>query len=229
MRPKIRDIIRAVATSLVILSTAASFAQTSPELNALRKVRGRTLYSPNLPNATLILGRDFHYVGGQRVNLYGNADAEQHLFVKSVRGRIVQQFYWIQFEHFLPGNTRTYDYVPTRTVKIGVLTFIYDVKSWPEYKFMQMEDAASDGAAIERLLEQHGLSFPARAVRVRMFHLPSPDRRTELMIIYGEALPEHSSVPVRADGVQLDDEAPDAAQAYLKRAVEGLVIHQSER
>jgi len=30
-----------------------------------------------------------------------------------------------------------------------------------------------------------------------MFHLPTNDRRTELMIIYGEALPKNSEVPVR--------------------------------
>jgi hypothetical protein len=75
------------------------------------------------------------------------------------------------------------------------MTFIYDVKSWPNYSSMQSEDPHSDGAAVERLLGKHGLAFPQKVVRVRMFHLPSPDRRSELMIIYGEELSENSKFP----------------------------------
>lgn len=220
--PSVRQLVGAVAALFFFAS--AVFPQTSSDPSRMRQVRGQTLLSPELPNASLTVAKEFHYVGGQRVNLYGNADAEQHVFVTSGDHGVVQRFYWIQFEHFLPSNTHTYDYAPTRTVEIGGLTFVYDAKSWPQYKSMQAEDAGSDGAAIEKLLEQHGLSFPARAVRVRMFHLPTPDHRSELMIIYGEALPDQSSVPVRADGVQLDDEAPDAAKMYLKRATTDLRI-----
>ena len=196
MTPRVRELIGVVAALFFFVS--AVFPQTSTDLNRIRQVRGQTLLSPELPNASFTVAKEFHYVGGQRINLYGTADAEQHIFVKSGDRGIVQQFYWIQFEHFLPSNTRTYGYVPTRTVKIGGLTFVYDAKSWPQYKSMQAEHAASDGAAVERLLEQHGLSFPARTVHVRMFHLPDPDHRSELMIIYGEALPDQSSVPLVA-------------------------------
>lgn len=222
MMPSVRQVVGVVAALFLLASTL--FPQTSSDPSRMRQVRGQTLLSPEPPNASLTVAKEFHYVGGQKVNLYGNADAEQHVFVKSGDRGVVQRFYWIQFEHFLPSNTHTYDYAPTRTVEIGGLTFVYDAKSWPQYKSMQAEDATSDGAAVERLLEQHGLSFPARAVRVRMFHLPTPDHRSELMIIYGEALPDQSSVPVRADGVQLDDEAPDAAKMYLKRATTDLRI-----
>jgi len=54
---------------------------------------------------------------------------------------------------------------------------------------MQDEDPRSDGAAISRLLAEHHITFPKKAARVRMFYLPTADHRTELMIIYGEALP----------------------------------------
>jgi hypothetical protein len=37
-------------------------------------------------------------------------------------------------------------------IEIGGLQFIYDVKSWPDYAVLQVEDPLSDGAAIERLL-----------------------------------------------------------------------------
>jgi hypothetical protein len=70
---------------------------------------------------------------------------------------------------------------------------------------MQNEDPHSDGGAIGRLLAEHHLAFPQK-LRVRLFHRPPPDHRTELMIMYGETLPEDSKVPLessRDEGVLL--------------------------
>jgi hypothetical protein len=204
-----------------------SIAQDTTPATAphLREVKGQTIRSNEMPAAELSFGKDYRYVGGQTVNLYGNADAEQHLFVK-VRNGSVERFYWVQFEHFLPTNTHTYDYAADRTTDIGGLQFVYDVKSWPEYAAMQLEDPASDGAALSHLLAEHKLAFPRKAARVRMFHLPTPDHRTELMIIYGEALPEDSKIPVRKDGVELDKESPDSARLLLDDARKDLIIRK---
>ena len=79
---------------------------------------------------------------------------------------------------------------------------------------------------MKRLLLQHGLAFPKKAARARMFHLPTPDRRTELMIIYGESLPEDSKIPATADGVRLDDSSPEAAKMILNYARESLTIRK---
>jgi hypothetical protein len=65
------------------------------------------------------------------------------------------------------------------------------------------------------LLAKENLKFPKRAARVRMFHLPTPDRRTELMIIYGEALPEGSSLPTGAEWVDLMKDDPAFARKLL--------------
>lgn len=204
-----------------------TFAQEtrSQTTSERREVRGQTIISKALPKAELTFAREFRYVGSQQVNLYGNAEADQYIFVTAGRDSVVEKFYWIQFEHFLPTNSRTYDYAPDRTTTIGGMTFIYDVKSWPDYSSMQVEDPQSDGAAIERLLAKHVLSFPKRAVRVRMFHLSNPDRRSELMIIYGESLPDDSNVPVRENGVELDKESPESAKLFLEHARQSLTIH----
>lgn len=138
--------------------------------------------------------------------------------------KIVKRFYWIQFEHFLPTNNRTYNYDSTRTTQIGDLQFIYNVGSWPDHAASVAGDPASDGAAIERLLAKRHLSFPQKTVHVRMFHLPSADHRTELMIIYGEALPQNTAVPVRKGGVQLDMDSPSSAQMFLEHARQGLIV-----
>jgi hypothetical protein len=211
-----------LVTLSVAVSSLTAIAQKESAA-ALRSVQGQTLTSNELPRADLTFGNDFHYVGGQRVNLYGNAEAEQHIFVVN-HDRAVERFYWVQFEHFLPTNKHTYDYRPDRTTDIGGLRFIYDVKSWPDYAANQMEDPDSDAAAIARLLDEHNLVFPKKTVRVRMFYLPTFDRRTELMIIYGEALPDNSSVPVAEGGVELDKDSPDSARLFLEHARRDLGI-----
>ena len=168
---------------LLLLMVAYAAFGHKPDLatnSEMREVKGQTIISNTLPKAELTFGEEFRYVGSQRVNLYGNAEAEQHLFVEADGAGLVVKFYWVQFEHFFPTNTRKYDYSPEHTTKIGRLGFIYDVKSWPDYARMQSEDPQSDGAAVERLLAEHNLRFPKQAMRVRMFHLPTPDRRSEL-------------------------------------------------
>jgi hypothetical protein len=58
-----------------------------------------------------------------------------------------------------------------------------------------------------------------------MFHVPSADRRTELMIIYGEALPPDFAVPVEKSGDSLDKESSSSAQMFLEHARQELVVH----
>jgi hypothetical protein len=59
-----------------------------------------------------------------------------------------------------------------------------------------------------------------------LFYLPTPDRRTELMIIYGESLPKGSEIPAVDDGLQLDAVAPEAAKEILSHARKGLTIRK---
>jgi hypothetical protein len=114
---------------------------------------------------------------------------------------------------------------PDRTTDIGGLQFIYDVKSFTDYT-VTLRDPRSDGAAIGSLFARHNLAFPKRAARVRMFHPPTPDRRTELMIIQGEAVPDDSQVPAANDGVLLDEASSEAAKVFLEHARQGLTIRK---
>ena len=225
-RREVGTMSKILLTLLAVLCPVLAFAQNAPTSLVQRQVQEQTIISNELPAADLILGKDFRYVGGQVVNLYGNADAEQHLFVKGGGSGPVQAFYWVQFEHFLPTNKMTYDYKFDHSTGIGDLQFIYDVKSFPDYGAVQAEDPRSDGAALARLLAKHNLAFPKRAAHVRMFHLPTADRRTELMIIYGEAVPEDSKIPVREGGVRLDGAFPEAANTLLDHALKSLTIHK---
>jgi hypothetical protein len=222
-----KRIVTLLLSFLLSSSLALAQNQDSGETRPVqRQIKGQSIFSAELPAAELTFKTDYKYLGGQIVNLYGNAEAEQHLFVRTSKSGPVESFYWIQFEHFLPTNKYTYDYPADRTADFGALRFIYDVKSFSDYDLMQAEDPASDGAAIRKLLAQHNLAFPKKAARVRMFHLPTADRRTELMIIYGEALGRSSKVPVSKDGVALDAAAPDAAKILLEHAQEDLRIQK---
>jgi len=86
-------------------------------------VRNNTIISPELPKADLTFDRSFRYIGGQQVNLYGMADAEQHLFVKGGHNGVIDAFYWVQFEHRVPGDQHTYNYQLGHTTDIDGLSF----------------------------------------------------------------------------------------------------------
>jgi len=218
-----RSSTRLLMAVFVVLSLSKA-APTTLAQN-LRTVRDNTIVSEELPKANLRIGDAFHYVGGQQVNLHSMANAEQHLFIRGGSNGVVDALYWIQFEHRAPRDQHTYNYQLGHTTEIGALSFVYDVKAWPDYAAGMLDDPASDGAAISCLLAKSNLKFPQRAARVRMFHLPTPDHRTELMIIYGEAVPQDSSVPLRKDGVDLAREAPAIARKLLDDLKAQLTIH----
>jgi hypothetical protein len=215
-----------VVAAMGLLLGIAMFAYGADgtSAHAVRHVKGRTIFSDESPKVELSVRKGYRFIGTQQVNLYGVAEAEQYVFARKGRDNSVESFYWIQFEHFLPSNDRTYNYGSKSTTQIGDLHFVYNVGSWPDYQAEMAGNPASDGAGIERLLEKQHLSFPHRAAHVRMFHLPSADHRSELMIIYGEALPQDSAISVRTKGFVLDTESPASAQVLLEHARQGLVI-----
>jgi hypothetical protein len=203
---------------------AFAYGGDGTNTSAVRHIRGTTIFSGEFPKAELNIGRGFRFIGTQKVNLHGNAEAEQYIFARLGRDNIAERFYLIQFEHFLPTNDLTYNYASMPTTQIDNLSFNYDVKSVTDLGNLLMGDQGSDGAAMVQLLEKRRISLPHNTAMVRMFHLPSADHRTELMIIYGEALPQGTAVPVRKGGVPLDKESPDSAQVFLEHARQGLVI-----
>jgi len=221
---------RRLATALLVVACNVACARKpAPATPAVeREVKGQTIVSNQLPAADLTVSDDFRYVGSQVVDLYGVADAEQHIFTTPDTSGPVSRVYWFQFEHYLPTNSHTYSYRADRTVDVGGLQFIYDVQGFSNYGGA-VRDPRSDGAAVVALLAKHHLAVPLRFGRVRMFHLPTADHRSELMIIYGEALPAQSRIPVSADGVSLDTEDPAAAKLLLQHALQGLTLRQHVR
>jgi hypothetical protein len=208
----------AVALSLLLPAQGGDSARLE------RQVQGQTLTSERDPAVLITFASPFKYAGGQRFLLYGVAEAEQHFFAQANASGQIERFYWVQFEHYLPDNHHTYDYQPKRTVNIGSLTFIYDTAVFSDYSGMST-NPDSDGGKARALLKKAGLTLPASMARTRMFHLPDSSRRSELMIIYGEAI-EPAAARESSQGLAADDQFPELATRVRQHAVEGIKVER---
>ena len=187
-----------------------------------RLVHGQTIVSPSLPAADLTFAKSFHPAGSQRFSIHAVADAEQHFFVDADARGNVRRLYWIQFEHYLPDNDHRYIYPPARAIDISGMRFIADTKLYTDYAGLTPQ-AGSDVEQARTLLAAKGLTLPKSAIRVRMFHA-GPDNRSELMIIYLEALPAAKLPPDAANEAPMDDKYPVLAATVIKDAKASLKI-----
>jgi hypothetical protein len=209
---------------IVLMASLLPLEAAKPE----RTVSGQTLFSVRDPAAHLEFASNFKYAGGQRFILYGVADAEQHLFVDADPEGSIRSFYWVQFEHYLPGKGDTYNYSGRPLVKVGPLEFSADTKVFAEYSktvldFRPQKD--SDSARVGQFLNGKGLKPPAAAARVRMFYLPDSGHRSELMIIYVEALSPADIAPGDLPRESPADEKwPAIAKRVTEDALRGLSI-----
>jgi len=208
----------AVAISITLL------AQNSDSTRLERQAHGQVLTSRHDPAVQITFDSGFKYAGGQRFILYGVAEAEQHFYVRASASGQIERFYWVQFEHYLPDNTHTYDYPSKRSTDIGGLNFIYDTAVFSNYSGA-VSNPDSDGGKARALLKQAGLTLPAATGRIRMVHLTDSSRRAELMIIYGEAL-NAKAPPKSEEGLAADDQFPELSAQVRQHAMEGMKIER---
>ena len=179
-----------VTLLLLLLRSSTLAAQDAP----LRQVSKGTLISRSDPAASFEIDRAFHYVGGQTIDILGVAGAEQYFFMDTAAAHSIRRFYWIQFEHYYASNTATYDYtgMALHPVQLGSIPFLGDIRTIPQY-FTDDNRPGSDSKAAEDFLVAHGLALQGTFVTLRLFNLPDSTRRRELMVIYGELLPNGAS------------------------------------
>jgi hypothetical protein len=172
-------------------SGAASTVQAPP---VSRKVKGLTLTSDETPRVRIQFGNGFKYAGGQSFVLYDIASAEQHFFVDADAQGRVRRLYWVQFEGYLPSNTHTYNYKSKNIVNIGGLDFIADAQARqipaPDPGVAsQPGNRISDGDHARAFLSARGYHLASNeALWQRLVHMTDATNRSELMIIYLEAL-----------------------------------------
>ena len=182
---------QSLAPALSLLLASALAAQSAPT----RQVHGDTLFSQADPAATLIINPAFRYVGGQTIDILKVAGAEQYFFIDAAPDSAIRRFYWIQVEYFYPSNSHSYNYSGIKNQKplmLGRLDFASDVRVGPNY-FTDDDRPGSDSKAAEEFLRAKGFNIAGTFITLRMFHLTDASKRRELMIIYGEALPDSSA------------------------------------
>jgi hypothetical protein len=213
----------AISTAVYIIgkrhqSVAAAMANPQPPE---RVATWNTLTSERDPKIALEIKPPVEYVGADRWVLYGVADCEIHVFVEADKDKKVSRLYWIQFEGYLPEiATAKYDGYdsPIRT-KIGGREFIVDGFFYPTNAPYRRPD--SDREHVMNLLKAKGYTLPAEMMTRRMVHLPNPDLRKELMIIYAEDLaPTGFTVADLKKGGKAEAEWPRLEKEMLQRATE---------
>jgi hypothetical protein len=178
------------ALCLVVLLSSRLVAQAPPT----RNVSAGTLTSKADPAAVFVVDNTFRYAGGQTIDILKVAGAEQYFFIEAAPDHSVQRFYWLQFEHYYPTNSDTYDYsgIKQQPVPLGRLRFMGDVRT--SRNFFTMDDRpGSDSKAAELFLRARGFTLSGTFVSLRLFYLPDSTKRRELMIIYGERLADSAA------------------------------------
>lgn len=212
--------------AILFIFAAATLAQTTPGvgLTNLRTAKGNTLTSPELPKLKLKFDDDFTYAGGHTFILYEVARAEQHFYVDADKDGRVSRLYWLQFEGYLPSNTHTYDYKSPKTVNISGLDFFAD--TWARKVDPKQGRPDSDGNKAQEFLRSKGFTLASDEVMmVRLVNMVTPDNRSELMIIYLEALtPTGFTAADLNKGGKAESNWPEISAGLLRRAMEDLKI-----
>jgi hypothetical protein len=167
-----------------------------------RQVHGDTLISGADPVARFVFAPPFQPAGGQAIDVVKVAGAEQYFFIDAAEDKSLRRFYWVQFEQYYPSNTYTYDFSQFRQtpVPLGRLIFQGDVRVRANYFTMDTRPGSDSKAAREFLLAR-GFKLDGTFATLRLFYLPDSTRRRELMIIYGERVPEGTTEASIAEGL----------------------------
>ena len=218
MRIPIWIVCAAVSVAALTVSAERPPAQVgAPE----RVVEGNTLRSARDPVILLEIKAPVQYVGADRWVLYGVADCEVHVFVEADSAKNVSRLYWIQFEGYLPESPGRYDsYNSPIRADIGGREFIVDGGLM---RTQSTSRAGSDRERVFEILKSKGFLLPIGMMYRRMVHLPTPDQRKELMIIYAENLaPTGYAVDDLVQGGKAAKEWSALAQALTHRGLDRL-------
>ncbi len=175
---------------LLLMNPAILRAQSTP----IREVHGDTLVSGADPTGRFVFAKPFRFAGSQTIDILKVAGADQYFFIDAAEDHSIRRFYWVQFEHYYPTTTYTYDYseMSLKPVPVAHLDFMGDVRVRDNY-FTMDQRPGSDSKAAETFLRTRGFKIDGTFATLRLFHLPDSTKRRELMIIYGEAVPAGTS------------------------------------
>ena len=190
-----------------------------------RSVEGTTIVSSQEPEATFRLDPDYTYVGGMAYVLVDRMDVEQHVFAK-VRDGVTESVIAFQFESVRESVDFQYDYSSSELrTQIDGLEFFTDAEPGRTSPLAPLERRTSDGSMLRGLLRDQGVVIPQNYVWIRQVHLPTEDRRSEVIIVAMERLDEEGAT--RDDllpGGALEADWPAIRDRYIDRVGEAISI-----
>jgi len=169
------------------------------------------------------------YIGGERFNLYGVADAEVHVFVEADAAKRMRRLWWVQLESYLPSLPQYhYDYSDNRRSELGGVTTW--LRSGPT-STSSPSRAGSDREHVFGILKRAGITIPTEVMNVRMVQLLDDPKgtgqgaRRELMVIYSEdlALSGKTLADLTTDG-KPNANWPPIEQALIARATKAVSV-----
>ena len=204
---------------------------TAPEFTGLKgQFSNGIFYSPADPEAEILIIPEYEYVGGQKFILYGTADVEQHFFVKADDDRLVTSAFLLQFESVRPGVDWQYDYSssPLR-LQIGEFNFFTDIDPRSTNPIFKNGKPGSDFNMERKFLTGKGYHFPKNYIWARLVHLPTTDRRKELLIIFTEDLaPTGLTRSDLEPGGDHEGTWTDRSHAHLEKLKRAITIRRPE-
>lgn len=151
-----------------------------------RTVEGHVLSSEDDPALRVHLPESAEYVGSKSWILYGASDIEMHVFVEADADKVVQRYYQVQFEAIRDDHPDSkYDYPVSNPETMDLDGYTVHVRPGLRAKAQELREGSDTETMIE-LVSQAGYVFPANMLTVRFVHLPTPDLRKEMIVLYGE-------------------------------------------
>ena len=176
---------------LAAMTMLSAIAPTAP-MPLRAAVIDHMVTVPGPPALRIEVPRSARYAGGERFELYGNADAELYVFVDADANKRIRRFYWVQQEEYLPAlPDRRYTYG-----KRDKRTTLWGETAWIASGFGKTDRVTRPGSDREHMtaiLKRAGYSAPPTMMQVRMVRLLDDPAgtgfgRRELMLIYAEDL-----------------------------------------
>ena len=168
------------------------------------------------------------YVGSDRFDLYGVADAEIQLFAEADKNKNLTKLYWIQFESYWPSlPDKSYNYTGDRRETHWRNTVW--VNSGPG-STTETPRPGGDRAHMRAMLEKAGYKAPPAMAMVRMVQILDDPKGTghgrhELMFIYAEDLANTGKT--LAEWAKLPDPAwAPVDKPLVKRAVKAFQVER---
>ncbi|WP_299614650.1 hypothetical protein [uncultured Tateyamaria sp.] len=176
----------ALTTALYAYFTDPGRLTTEPEFNNLAgQVSDGTLSFAGGAWMQLSIDDDFAYIGGQKFVLYGAADVEQHFFVQKKPDGAVKGLIWLQFEKKRPETPGQFDYSGA-SIQMEIDGFEFHVDTEPGVRSAMLELGfpGTDGYLARKFAYDRGHRVPEHYAYARLAHLPTKDKREEVLIFF---------------------------------------------